>query len=158
MNINRNTGSKWTALAIAVAAIVMSPFEGTGICEGCSWIARLTYPMFHANLIHAISNAWCLVTVVFLYDLPWWKIAIAYLIAVSVPTFALSTTPAVGMSGVCFALMGLSLPSIRRKLFFNAWVACFLAVGVIMPGVAWKVHLYCYITGWLVGDFIEAIS
>lgn len=158
MDIHKNIGTKWTALAIATAAIVLSPLDGAGISAGCSWIDRLSYPLFHVNLLHACCNAWCLISLVFYYDLAWWTVLAAFAVAVSVPASLVAASPVVGMSGVCFALMGLSLPSIRRKLFFNAWVACFLAVGVIMPGVAWKVHLYCYITGWLVGDFIEAIS
>lgn len=158
MNIYINTGSKWTALAIGAAALVLSPFDGDGVSVGCSLLSRFSYPLFHVNLLHAFCNAWCLISLVFLYDLPWWKIALAYIIAVSIPVWFLPAAPVVGMSGVCFALMGLCLPIVQRKLYFSAWVALFLALGIILPGVAWTVHLYCYVIGVLVGDFIEAIS
>lgn len=158
MDIRINTETKWTALAIATAVLVLSPFDGDGIRVGCTWLARASYPLFHVNILHAICNAWCLITLVFYYDLHWWRLLAAYLIAISIPALLLSATPVVGLSGVCFALMGLCLPIVQRKLYFSAWVAAFLAVGVILPGVAWAVHLYCYVIGWLVGDIIKAVS
>jgi len=158
MDIRINTGTKWTALAIATAVLVLSPFDGDGIRVDCTWLARLSYPLFHAGILHAICNAWCLITLVFYYDLHWWRLLTAYGIAISIPALLLSATPVVGLSGVCFALMGLCLPIVQRKLYFSAWVAAFLAVGIILPGVAWVVHLYCYVVGWVVGDFIKAVS
>ena len=157
MNIHVNTGSKWTALAMATAALVLAPFNGEGICIGCSWTVRLSYPMFHASLLHAFCNAWCLITLVFYYDLHFRKILTAYLVAISVPAFALSVTPAVGMSGICFALMGLTVYAVRRKAMFVSWVAVFLAVGIFVPGMAWIIHLYCFAAGLFVGLFTSPV-
>lgn len=151
MDININTGSKWAALAIGVAALVMSPFDGVGISAGCPWHARLFYPVFHVNLLHAFCNAWCLVSLVFLYDLHFRKILMAYAIAVTIPSLVLTTTPVVGMSGVCFALMGLTVYLVRRKAMLMAWIAFFLLVGFFFPNVAAWVHVYCYAVGLAVG-------
>lgn len=146
-----NTGTKWAALAIGVAALVLSPFDGNGVRVGCSLLDRLSYPLFHVNLLHAFCNAWCLISLVFLYDLPWWKVALAFLIAVTLPHFALSATPVVGMSGACFALMGLTIPVVRRKVMLIGWIALFLAIGFLFPNVAAWVHVYCFLVGLAVG-------
>lgn len=151
MNIYINTGSKWAALAIGAAALVLSPFDGGGVCVGCSLLSRFSYPLFHVNLLHALCNAWCLISLVFLYDLPWWKIALAFIIAISIPSFMLTATPVVGMSGVCFALMGLSVPIVHRKAMLLGWISLFLVVGFFFPNVAAWLHVYCFVTGLLVG-------
>ena len=151
MDININTGSKWVALAIGVAVLVLSPFDGVGISSGCSLMARLSYPMFHVNFLHAFCNAWCLITLVFYYDLHVRKIITAYLISISIPAFLLSATPVVGMSGVCFALMGLAFYVVRRKVMYMSWAAAFLAVGFFLPNVAAHLHVYCFAAGLIVG-------
>lgn len=151
MNIYINTGSKWTALAIGVAVLVLSPFDGGGVCVGCSLLSRFSYPLFHVNILHAICNAWALITLVFYYDLHWEKIALAFAIAVSIPACFLSETPVVGMSGVCFALMGMTFFVVRRKVMFMSWAAAFLIAGFFLPGVAAMVHVYCYAVGLAVG-------
>jgi membrane associated rhomboid family serine protease len=157
MDIYTNTGTKWTALAIGVAALVMSPFDGDGISIGCSWLARLSYPIFHVNILHALCNAWALITLVFYYDLHWKKIALAFAIAVSIPACFLSATPVVGMSGVCFALMGMTFFVVRRKVMFMSWAAAFLVAGFLLPGVAAMVHVYCYAVGLAVGTLTSPL-
>ena len=151
MDIYTNTGSKWTALAIGAAALVLSPFDGAGIHVGCSLVDRLTYPIFHAGFLHAFCNAWCLISLVFLYDLPWHKTALAFAIAISIPPCFLTTTPVVGMSGACFALMGLTVYVVRRKAMLMSWIALFLLLGFLFPNVAAWVHVYCYAVGLAVG-------
>lgn len=107
----------------------------------------------HVNLLHALCNAWCLLSLVFYYDLPMKKIVLAYLIAVTIPAFALSPTPAVGLSGLCFALMGLTVYVVRRKAMFVGWIMAFLAVGFLFRNVAVWLHVYCFAAGLLLGIF-----
>jgi len=156
MNIYINTGTKWAALAIATAALVLSPFDGSGIHVGCSLLSRISYPIFHVNLLHAFCNAWCLISLIFLYDLPWWKLALAFVLSVTVPTCLLSTTPVVGMSGACFALMGLVVPVVRRKVLLLGWINLFLVLGFMFPNVAAWVHVYCFVVGLWAGLIIHA--
>lgn len=156
MDIHINTGSKWTALAIGVAALALPPFDGSGIYVGCSWLARLSYPLFHVGLLHAFCNAWCLISLVFYYDLPWWKTALAFVAAISIPPCLLSATPVVGMSGVCFALMGLTVPTVYHKAMFLGWISVFLILGFLFPNVAAWVHVYCFTVGLLAGLIIHA--
>lgn len=156
MNIHINTGSKWAALAIGAAALVLSPFDGGGVCVGCSLLSRFSYPLFHVNLLHAFCNAWCLISLVFLYDLPWWKTAMAFIIAISMPSCMLTATPVVGMSGACFALMGLTVPVVRSKMMLLGWISVFLAIGFFFPNVAAWLHVYCFTVGLLAGLIIHA--
>lgn len=156
MNIYINTGSKWAALAVGVAALVMSPFDGDGLCVGCSLLSRLSYPLFHVNILHAFCNAWCLISLVFLYDLPWWKTALAFAVAISIPSCILTATPVVGMSGACLALMGLTVPVVRRKVMLLGWINFFLVLGFLFPNVAAWVHVYCFTVGLFAGIIIHA--
>lgn len=156
MNIYINRGSKWTALAIGVAALVMLPFDGGGVCVGCSLLSRFSYPLFHVGLLHAFCNAWCLISLVFLYDLPWWKTMLSFIIAISIPSCLLTETPVVGMSGVCFALMGLTVPVVHRKVMLLGWISLFLVVGFFFPNVAAWLHVYCFTVGLVAGFIIHA--
>jgi hypothetical protein len=60
------------------------------------------------------------------------------------------------MSGVCFALMGLTVPVVRRKAMLLGWINLFLVLGFLFPNVASWVHVYCFTVGLLAGLLIHA--
>lgn len=62
---------KVTAIVIALLVTVLSflqvaDWHSVGIYSHCPLSARLAYPFFHANLFHALLNAWCLLSMVFI--------------------------------------------------------------------------------------------
>lgn len=146
-------------LALAVTIICLSfldfDWERVGVSINSGWIQRLSYSFIHASLLHAALNAWCLLCIVFVYDVKWWHIIVAYIIATLVPPFALSAMPTVGLSAVCFALLGLINPQVLRKLYYNAHMALYLAIGFLFPLINGWIHLYSYVVGFFVGFAIH---
>jgi membrane associated rhomboid family serine protease len=134
-----------------------------GIYQGCAVWKCLTYHFFHANIFHCLCNVWCLLSLVFAYPVKGWQMAAAFIIASLYPFLPslnshlsplnsqLSTLPTVGLSGVCFALMGMQAFVVGRKLFFFSWVIAFIAFGFLFPNNNALLHLYCYIAGLTVG-------
>lgn len=160
----RRKKTKIATLVLSLVIVVLSlcpvDYNAVGLHQGCSMAARMVYPFFHANVFHALVNVWCLLSLVFYYDLSAPKILTAYLIAVTVPPSLLTThysllfapsANTIGFSGVCFALMGLALFTEKRKVYFNAWVCAFISLGFLFPNVNGVLHWYCYFAALFVG-------
>lgn len=166
----------YVAVCIIVSAVVPFAFQNglqtVGIGKDCSVLARFTYSFFHASLIHTLINCWCLLSIVFIYDVTLCSLAIAYITAVTFPIDTLcyvcgdcvATAPTVGMSAVCFSLLGQIAFQVKRKLYYQAWVISFIAFGFVLPplcsvcgySIAYPnniLHIYCYVVGLLVGFF-----
>lgn len=149
--IEKTAGLLIAAGVIASAIIYVPDWNVVGATAGCSMLQRLGYTFFHASLLHAVANAWCLVSILFIYNVNWLQLAVAYVIAVAAPDFVLSSTPTVGMSAVCFAMLGSIAFQVRRKLYYNGCMALYIALGLLFPFVNGWVHLYSYVAGLFVG-------
>ncbi len=130
-----------------------------GISEDCSFLARLSYSFFHANMLHCLVNCWTMLSVVFVYDLPLSRIIISYIAAVCYPW---ASTPTVGLSAVVFCLFGQVLWLSRNRMLFNFWVVSFIVAGIILPHFFIRLgfhiafpdnalHIYSYVVGLVVG-------
>lgn len=144
------------AAAVVVMSAVLSPdFRSVGIYAGCSAVGRLVYPVWHVGIIHAALNAWCLLVVVFRYEVRWPRLLAAYAVAVSFPAGLLSAVdpalhnPSVGLSGVLYALFGMLAFDVARRWYWQKWMAAYLLIGLLMPHVSGLLHLYCYACGLL---------
>lgn len=162
----RRTQAKTTTLILIVVVLIISAVqclgviepEQYGICKGCSLSARLSYCLFHANIYHAVVNIWCLLSLAFIYEYSLKQLFTAYLISAFYPVdwfWFTSSMPTVGLSGVCFALMGMVSYKVKRKLYYHSWIAAFIAVGFLLPNANAWLHLYCYVVGLMVG-FLNA--
>ena len=160
----RQKEAKNTALVTAVVIMLMSftylfdwsrgilpPLPEVGVAVGSSVSARFLYSFFHASPVHAVVNAWCLLCIVFLYDVSVWRLLTAYIVAVAVPGFLLSEVPTVGLSCVCYFLLGSLIFEVKRKLYFLSCMALYIAVGFLFPSVNALIHLYGYLAGLVVG-------
>lgn len=160
----QETLSRATSLALAATIILINLLsnidsEAVGIMQGATFCNRLTYSFFHASFLHAFMNVWCLLSIVFIYPISIWALLIAFGIAASFPVDTLCslspifsfTIPTIGLSGVCFALMGRISFMVRRKWYYQGWLAFYLALGFLFPNTNGWLHLYCYLMGMLVG-------
>lgn len=153
-NNNRieKTAGLFIVFAIIASAIIYVPdWYVVGAYRGCDMLQRLGYSFFHASFIHAAVNAWCFISILFLYKVTWWRMATAYIIAVTVPDVVLSSVPTVGLSAVCFALFGSIAFQVKRKLYYNGCMALYIALGFLFPLVNGWLHLYSYVAGLFVG-------
>ena len=125
----------------------MTDWYAVGIYTGCGLSCRMLYPFYHANVLHATLNAWCLLSVIFIYDISLWRFFLSYIIAVTIPSFCLSDIPTVGLSGVVFTLFGSISFEVQRKAYYQLWMLAYLVAGFFFPNTNALVHLYCYLAG-----------
>jgi membrane associated rhomboid family serine protease len=71
----------------------------------------------------------------------------AYVVAIIAP----ATAPTVGLSAVCYALMGIIFPQVQRKLYYTSYILAFILLGLFLGGTNVYIHIYSYIAGLLVG-------
>lgn len=152
----REKKAKTSSLIIAVVIILGSfiyvpDWSVIGVAKGCTFIAWLGYSLFHVSFVHALVNAWCLLSIVFLYDISIWRLLTAYIVAVFVPEFLLSDVPTVGLSCVCYTLLGSLIFEVKRKLYFQFCLALYIAVGFLFPAINAVIHIYGYLAGLMVG-------
>lgn len=149
---NAKTASLIVAVVILLSSFVYVPdWSVVGVAKGCPLIARFGYSIFHVSFIHALVNVWCLLGVVFLYDISVWRLLAAYTIAVFVPEFILSDVPTVGLSCVCYAPLGSLTFEVKRKIYFQLCMVLYIAVGFFFPSVNAAIHIYGYLAGLVVG-------
>lgn len=142
-------------IVIALSLLKLSDLHEVGIYAGGSWVGRVLYPFFHSGIIHATLNAWCLISLVFIYNIRLQRLILAYTIAVTFPietlsqVLPISALPTVGLSGIVFFLLGSISLEVGRKLYYQAWMIFYLAVGFVFPYTNAWLHLYCYLSGFL---------
>lgn len=155
----RKKKTKILTLSIALAIVLFSIFgignsPEYGIYSDCPVGNRMLFSFFHANIFHAAVNAWALISIVFNYNISIGKLTAAYTIAVLFPTSlfpAYSFIPTLGLSAVCFALMGISFYQVYRKVYYLLWCFFFIGFGFVLPNINAAIHLYSYVAGLIVG-------
>lgn len=146
------TASLFIAGFILMTAIIFIPdIDAVSLHRGCSVAARVLYPLFHASFLHAALNAWCLLSIVFIYSISWQNIGVAYLISALAPSFILTDTPTIGLSAVCFALLGMLIFKVARRRYYLLCLAPYLVLGFLIPYINGAVHLYAFVAGAFVG-------
>lgn len=136
--------------------LLMAPLlfmEAKPIGMGMPFYHRFLYHFFHANLLHYMFNSWCLVSMVFAFDLPLVDILVAYLVATFVPI--VWSASAIGLSGMCFVLLGRCSFFAKDKRSYHSYIGLFLAIGLVVPTIAGFIHLYCYLVGIVYGLLIH---
>lgn len=147
------------------------PVDVVALCKDCTILARLSYSFFHANMLHAIVNCWCLLSITFIYKTNIYQLAFAFLMAVTFPIGFLceyipmlaTAPPTVGLSAVVYCMLGQISWQSAKKWVFHIWVFSFIVASFIMPtmfteklGVPMAMpnntlHIYCYVVGLMVG-------
>ena len=133
-----------------VPVVNISIYSGAGI-------SRVLYPFFHASWVHLLLNLWTFLCIVFYYRIRALSIIIAYIIAISFPADTLASlgaelsSPTVGISGICFALIADQSYLSANRVRFHLYMLPVLLCGFLFPQVNGWLHLYCYAMGLLFG-------
>lgn len=138
----------WAVVSILVCVNV--DYYDIGIYSEGPLTGRFLYPFFHANFFHSTLNMWCMTSLVFTYEITMRRILLAYIVAVSVPLswFPCSNNiPTIGMSGVIYFLFSSISFEVKRKLYYQSWMAFYLIIGFFFPNTNAWIHLYCYLLG-----------
>lgn len=125
-----------------------------GLYGGCDLMHRVSYPLFHQNVFHALINL-CVLHQCIKSKPCRWNALLFYLFAVSYP-FP-SSTHIIGLSGVVYAYMGYIAPSVSKKVKYNLTIMFYIIIGIILPNMAIGVHIYCYVLGLLWGYLNEPL-
>lgn len=167
--MDKRKNEKIAALSVGVVIICLSllltaDWNSVGVYAGCSLYGRLLYPFFHANILHALLNVWCLLSLVFIYDISIGRLLLAYIVAVTVPIDTLGifiaalNAPTVGLSAVVFMLFGSISFEVLRKWYYQAWMLFYLIAGFIFPNTNAWLHLYCYLAGLVIALLNKPIT
>lgn len=135
----------WYLVIIAISLI--HP-DGIGLYDGCSMLARLSYPFFHQNVFHALCNVFVFHQC-YRYMPQHWNLLVFYIIAISYPFVSSQTI--MGLSGLVYAYMGFIAPHVERKAKYNTTIAIYIILGFIFPNMSVGTHIYCYMLGLLWG-------
>lgn len=136
-------------MAVAILCLCCCDVNGSdvGVSFQSPVMARLLYSFFHANIFHALINLWCFLSIMFIYEASLMRLLFAFAVAILVPDWALSVTPTVGLSCVCYALLGSYSFEVQRKLYYLSWMVIYIGIGFFLPGVNAMIHLYAYSVG-----------
>lgn len=134
---------------IIIMCVSLLGCDGYGLSSGCTLSQRLSYPIFHQNIFHALINLYVLRQCLRFLPCDIGNFFIFYLIAVSYPLP--SALPIVGLSGLVYAYMGFIAPYVERKARYHLTILIYISVGIIFPCMALGVHIYCYVLGLLWG-------
>lgn len=143
---------KIAALALAAGVTAAGFFGdcGMGVGAGCGLAPRVLHPFFHVGVAHAALNAWCLLSVAFVYGVTPRLLLLAWLSSALFPAAALGeTAPVVGMSGMVFFLFASIFFRTARKKVYALWMAAYLAAGFVFPSVSGRLHLWCFALGFV---------
>lgn len=145
-------------LLLCISFCDIQNWETIGIYANCQFTCRLFYPFFHINTLHALMNIWCLLSIVFTYNISFLRIIIAYLFSISIPSLFLSATPTVGFSGCIYLLFGSISFSVKRKVYFQLWMFFYIIIGFFLPNTNAMIHLYCYTIGFIIAIINKPIK
>lgn len=154
----RTTPTKISCIVISLLSIVMTLLtinnillsKSIGLHSYCSLLERLLYPFIHANILHLVVNLYIFNLCFYKCNMSVRQMALSFLIALFAPSSLINV---VGLSGVCFALFGILFAHIKkgkRKTYLTQ-VFVTILIGLVVPHLAWSVHLFCFIIGMVLG-------
>lgn len=149
---------KDTALIISAIVIILSVVmpnpTGIGMSADSPLWTHLTYQWFHSGIIHALLNVWCLLSIVFIYNVSIFRMLTAFVVSASVPASLIGDIQVIGMSGICYALLGLLSFSVNRKLYYQVYLWSAILFGLVLPNIAVGVHAFCF----AIGTFLSLLT
>lgn len=155
-----------TALAAAILCTIIAAFffdipaDNIGLRHGAPIYTRLTYHFFHNGLLHLAVNTYVFCLYAFRAHISVRRMAAAFIIAALAP--ATTDIPAVGLSGVLYALTGFALAQLPARLVRPA--ALFVAVAILLPEIVFPartaivVHTWCAAVAYIVMKGYAAYS
>lgn len=158
--MEQNSTTKTFTTNLSILILLLSFFPSPwAISYHCSIPSRILYPFFHVSFFHALTNIWCLLSLVFHRNVRLKDIIISYLIAISFPVntltpiFPILHRPTLGLSGLCFALFGIYALRVSSIIRYQIYIISFLAITSLFPQLNTIIHVYCYTVGLLIAFF-----
>lgn len=108
------------------------------------------YQFLHANIFHCLANIWCLLIMLYAWNITLRRLLIAYLISVIFGIVIMNTPnlqSIVGFSGVTYALAGLYSITNNRKRDkrYILTILVTILLTAFIPRMSVLTHLSCYL-------------
>lgn len=159
----REKNAKISSLALGTIVLAIyflcEDVADFGLIPDASILQRCSFHFFHASIWHVLINVWVLLSIVFVFNISLITIITAFVIASLFPIDTLSSIlygssafslPTIGLSGVCYALLGQVAFMVKRRWYYQMWMAIYIGAGFLFPNVNGWIHLYCYLLGMAV--------
>lgn len=154
----RTTQTKISCIVVTLLSIIATLLasyniflsKDFGLHSNCSLLERSLYPFIHANILHVIVNIYIFNLCFYKCNMSVRQMVLSFVIGFFAPA---SLSNVVGLSGVCFALFGILFAHIKKgkRVTYLAQVFITILVGLIVPHIAWSVHLFCFAFGLFSG-------
>lgn len=108
----------------------------------------------HGNALHLILNLNAILIVAFKMYVKGWKWLCGLGISICYPTRWI-TVPIIGMSGWVYAMLGLMTMSVKNWRWMLLVNVLTIAMGAMMPGIAWGMHAWSYGLGLVISLAVE---
>ena len=115
---------------------------------------RMSAMLMHGNMMHLCMNLLAMLTVAFKMYVKGWKWWCGYVISICYPTRWI-TVPIIGMSGWVYAMLGLMTMSVKNWRWMLLVNVLTIAIGAMMPGIAWGIHAWSYGLGLVISLAVE---
>ena len=161
-----NDRKRWQGIVlwICVAALLvnlLSSLTGNTLnptaTQTYSWLNMTNiYVLKHGNIIHLLINLNAMLIVAFKMYVKGWKWLCGLGISICYPTRWI-TVPIIGMSGWVYAMLGLMTMSVKSWRWMLLVNVLTIAMGAMMPGIAWGMHAWSYGLGLAISLAVEPI-
>ena len=147
--------AKWAALIYSALLVMVYIIIGndTGLALGNDgrWWQHLTFHHIHASVFHLLCNLWAFLWIVFYLNPSAARLVLAFVLASTFPSELVGDLPIMGLSGIIYCLLGLSIqPTLRGIIRYNGIILLVILGGLLVPSVSVSIHLYCYLMGLVV--------
>lgn len=112
--------------------------------------------LMHGNVMHLLVNMNALLIVAFRMYVKGWKWLCGGVISLCYQT-SWTTVPIIGMSGWVYAMLGLMTMSVKSWRWMLLVNVVTIAIGAMLPGIAWGIHAWSYGLGLVISLAVEPI-
>lgn len=141
-------------MLVIFAVVPHSDVMNYALYSNCELVNRLVFSFLHGSWAHILVNLYCFLTLVFMCNANVQKFLLALVCAITIPSFLLSATPIVGLSAINYALTGIVVMNSQKAWWFILLNLLIIGATMVMPGIAFMVHLVCFIEGVVIGFLI----
>lgn len=147
------------ALAIIVAACLFPARHGEwGLLHtGASFAERCIWQLRHANVFHALLNAWCLVAVTFNLHVTATRMLCLFAICAACP-YVQQGDYMCGLSCFTIALTASNTFNVQNILYFVFMLSVFILLGFTFHNIAAYAHVYGAVVGLIWGFTNETLK
>lgn len=141
----------YTTIICCILMVLLVPYpDKIAVSEKSATYTHYIYMVGHAGWLHYAINTWTLLVLHNLFK--WYRVAVAYIVAVTISYLLLPPQPMIGASVLTCFFMGFWAAYAWRKAKLGVLMTvALLVLTCILPGFAGLPHIATYAAGILFG-------